>query len=199
MPHDTPATGLADRAAGAFRAHLSGDPMGMSRLVDDITPLLWHTARAQGLDPSAAEDVVQVTWLRLVENAGRISDPQAVLKWLLTTTRREAWSSRRRANRVEPVAADDATNRMDRMDPRPGPEAQVITDALDARLWAHLEALPERCRRLLRAVAFGERPDYAAIAQALGMPIGSIGPTRGRCLAKLRTALAADPAWEVSA
>ena len=56
--------------------------------------------------------------------------------------------------------------------------------------------LPERCRRLLRVIAFADRPDYAAVAEALGMPVGSIGPTRGRCLAKLRAQLAADPAWE---
>ena len=60
----------------------------------------------------------------------------------------------------------------------------------------HIAALPERCRALLRVIAFADRPDYAELSKALGMPQGSIGPTRGRCLAKLRLALAADPAWE---
>ena len=67
----------------------------------------------------------------------------------------------------------------------------------DHRLWQHIEGLPERCRALLRVIAFADRPDYAELAQALGMPQGSIGPTRGRCLAKLRLALAQDPSWEM--
>ena len=66
----------------------------------------------------------------------------------------------------------------------------------DARLWHHLAELPERCRALLRVIAFADRPDYAAVAKSLGMPVGSIGPTRGRCLAKLRLQLANDPTWE---
>ena len=65
-------------------------------------------------------------------------------------------------------------------------------------LWTHVQDLSERCRRLLAVIAFADRPDYAAIAEALGMPVGSIGPTRGRCLAKLRAALEADPTWVTS-
>jgi DNA-directed RNA polymerase specialized sigma24 family protein len=63
-------------------------------------------------------------------------------------------------------------------------------------LWRHVAGLSERCRYLLRVIAFADRPDYAAIAEALGMPVGSIGPTRGRCLAALRAALVLDPAYE---
>ena len=62
-------------------------------------------------------------------------------------------------------------------------------------LWAAIGQLPARCQQLLRIVAFAPRPDYAAVAHALGMPVGIIGPTRGRCLAKLRALLADDPAW----
>ena len=75
-------------------------------------------------------------------------------------------------------------------------EDAVIRSDTDHRLWQHIEALPERCRTLLRVIAFADRPDYAELAKALGMPQGSIGPTRGRCLAKLRVALANDPTWE---
>ena len=64
-------------------------------------------------------------------------------------------------------------------------------------LWRHIEQLSDRCRTLLRVIAFADRPDYAELAKSLGMPQGSIGPTRGRCLAKLRVLLADDPAWEV--
>ena len=65
------------------------------------------------------------------------------------------------------------------------------------RLWQHIAELPERCRALLRVIAFADRPDYAELAKALDMPQGSIGPTRGRCLAKLRLLLANDPSWEI--
>ena len=58
--------------------------------------------------------------------------------------------------------------------------------------------MSERCQALLRIIAFVDRPDYVAVSQALGMPVGSIGPTRGRCLAKLRAALSGDPTWSAS-
>ena len=74
---------------------------------------------------------------------------------------------------------------------------KVSTDELQG-FWRHIESLSERCRSLLRVVAFSDRPDYASVAQALGMPVGSIGPTRGRCLAKLRLLLDADPHWGIS-
>jgi DNA-directed RNA polymerase specialized sigma24 family protein len=77
------------------------------------------------------------------------------------------------------------------------PESHVVRESGNATLWQHIGELPERCRELLRVIAFADRPDYAAIAQSLGMPVGSIGPTRGRCLAKLRAQLDADPQWEM--
>ena len=79
----------------------------------------------------------------------------------------------------------------------PSPETAVLTDVDDRLVWQHFATLPERCKSLLRAIAFAEKPDYASVALALGMPVGSIGPTRGRCLAKLRLALVADPRWEM--
>ena len=66
---------------------------------------------------------------------------------------------------------------------------------LNRRLWTHIHALSPRCQALLRVIAYSTRPDYATISAALGMPVGSIGPTRGRCLATLRRSLASDPAW----
>ena len=71
----------------------------------------------------------------------------------------------------------------------PAPEGQVVLDDDNARLWESLARLPERCQRLLRIVAAESRPDYTVIARQLGMPVGSIGPTRGRCLEKLRREL----------
>jgi RNA polymerase sigma factor (sigma-70 family) len=188
----TPET-LASRAAILFRAFRDGEEAKMGELVTLLTPILWHTARAQRLDAQMAEDVVQTSWLALVRNAESISDPQAVLQWLITSTRREAWRVVKRADRDQPreFEPDDVTT-----SPRDLPEAQILQSDEDSRLWQHVASLPERCQSLLRVIAFADRPDYASVAQSLGMPVGSIGPTRGRCLAKLRQLLAADPAWE---
>jgi len=192
----TGADGLATRAANAFRAHRDGQPAGMSTLVEEVTPLLWAVARQQGLHHQAAEDVVQNTWLKLVEHSGEITDPQSVLKWLITTTRRDSWTASSRGRREQPATyADVRAQESD--DTTPSPETGVLADVDDRLVWHHFASLPERCKSLLRVIAFAERPDYAAVAQSLGMPVGSIGPTRGRCLAKLRQALTTDPRWEM--
>jgi RNA polymerase sigma factor (sigma-70 family) len=185
---------VATRAASLFRGFRAGDETKMADLVALLTPLLWHTVRAQRLDAQTAEDVVQTTWLTLVRNADSIADPQAVLKWLIVSARREAWRVVKRSDRVEPreFQADDITAA-----PQDRPEEQVLRGDGDSRLWQHLSELTQRCQELLRVIAFADRPDYAAVAEALDMPVGSIGPTRGRCLAKLRQLLMNDPAWEL--
>jgi RNA polymerase sigma factor (sigma-70 family) len=167
----------------------------MSDLVALVTPILWHTARAQRLDYEAAQDVVQTAWLALVRNSQTIADPQAVLQWLIVSTRREAWRVVRKTDRAEPrdFEPDEIVAPSREM-----PEELTLAADEDGRLWQHIAALPDRCRALLRVIAFADRPDYAAVAKSLGMPVGSIGPTRGRCLAKLRQKLAADPAWRTT-
>ena len=80
-------------------------------------------------------------------------------------------------------------------DPGPRPGDRLLTDERDQALWRAFRLLSDRCQELLRIVAQVSRPDYTAVAEALGMPVGSIGPTRGRCLAKLRALLTADPSW----
>lgn len=200
-PSGQAGSGLAAAAAQAFSLHRSGDSSAMGALVDQLTPLLWHTARAQGADRAMAEDVVQTTWLRLVEHVQDISDPQAILQWLLMTTKREAWNAVKRGRRTipqepwqEPTGADPTTTTV------VGDPALASEDAeLATAVWEHVARLPERCQQLLRLVAFVDRPDYSAVSEALGIPVGSIGPTRGRCLAKLRLALLSDPSWEVTA
>lgn len=182
---------LASRAAALFRAYRAGDEAKIGDLVALVTPILWHTARAQRLDRELAEDVVQSTWLALVRSADSVSDPQAILQWLIISTRREAWRVVRRADRDEPreFVSDDIVS------PEQPPEDQVLRSDTDARLWEHIAQLSVRCQALLRVIAFADRPDYSSVAESLGMPVGSIGPTRGRCLAKLREQLSNDPGW----
>ena len=187
-PDDTVHT-LSTRAAAAFRGYRDGDVRAMDELVDLLTPVLWHTARAQGAADPLAQDAVQTAWLRLVEGAERIKDPQAVMGWLIVTVRRECWRSTRVAGRAD-SELDETTP-----DVQPDPAAVAVRREDHRVLWAHVQRLTPRCQALLRVIAFADKPDYAAVSEALKMPVGSIGPTRGRCLAKLRAALADDPAW----
>lgn len=184
--------GLVDRAAAAFTAYQDGDRQQMGVLVDLLTPLLWHTVRGQGLSGPRAEDAVQTAWLRLVEHAESISSPRAVVAWLITTVRRESWRSAKTAGRE----VGEVDSLPEPMSVEPSPEDAALMRERDVLLWRHLATLGERCQHLLRVIAFAERPDYATIAETLGMPVGSIGPTRGRCLERLRRSLATDPEWD---
>jgi RNA polymerase sigma factor (sigma-70 family) len=195
---------LVNRAADAFEAYQGGNRSSFDDLVTMLTPLLWHTVRATGVDPVAAEDVVQTTWMRLLHSSASIRDSRTVVKWLLTAVRREAWrvAKRARADMLKTATlfgedGDEVAGIPEREDQ--APEELVFRHDRQRQLWGHVESLPPRCRELLRVIAFADRPDYALIADSLGMPVGSIGPTRGRCLAKLRQGLAADPLWEGSA
>ena len=184
-----PSETIWSRAADDFLRWRAGDARAMDALVETMTPVLWHVVRAYGLAPMLAEDVVQVTWLTLVRRHESIHDAHAVAGWLMTSARREAWRAARQHQRLRPT---DDLDLEPMLEPDASAEDRAHIDDRDRRLWRAVSVLDERCRRLLRIIAFEERPDYAHIARDLNMPIGSIGPTRGRCLAKLRTALEAD-------
>ncbi|WP_050758119.1 RNA polymerase sigma factor [Xylanimonas cellulosilytica] len=185
---------LGDRAALALLEYREGRTDAMTELVREATPLLWHTVRAQGVDRDTADDVVQGVWAALVRHAHTIAEPHAVLKWLLVTARRAAWEAVRRTRddqrRRAELPDDSPTSPHVLPDPQPGPDAHLLRDEQDRAVWRALLRLPERCQELLRLVSLADRPDYRMISAAIGMPVGSIGATRGRCLAKLRTVLA---------
>src|SRR5690348_7146802 len=133
---------LASRAATLFVRFRDGHEPAMGELVTLLTPILWHTVRAQRLEREAAEDVVQSTWLALVRNTGSIADPQAVLAWLIVTAKRESWRVAKRTDRIEPKDFDDD----DVVTPtRDLPEERVLQSDTETRLWQHVAKLPERC------------------------------------------------------
>ncbi|MGL4339477.1 MAG: RNA polymerase sigma factor [Rhodoglobus sp.] len=175
-----------DRAANAFEAWRSGEPQAMDELVRTLTPVLWHVVRAYGLAVEQSQDVVQATWLIFVSRCESIADPRAVAAWLMTTARREAWRVAKRGSRTVSVS-DDVLETV--LDDDASAEELAVTRDEHGWLWACVKTLSERCQRLLRIVAFEQRPDYARIAIDLEMPVGSIGPTRSRCLSKLRELL----------
>jgi RNA polymerase sigma factor (sigma-70 family) len=185
---------LATRAGRLFAQYRDGDQAKMGDLVRILTPILWHTARSSRLDSATAEDVLQSAWLTLVRKSDTITEPIAVLQWMVVTTKREAWRVARNQARLRPEDLESSTTAASNQ--TLSVEDTVLREEGHTRLWSHIEALPKRCRTLLRVIAFADRPDYAELAKALGMPQGSIGPTRGRCLAKLRISLAQDPTWE---
>jgi len=173
-------------ASSCFLRWLDGDQAGLDELVKTMTPVLWHVVRAYRLPQDSAEDVIQTTWLALVRRRDHIEDAQAVGGWLTMTARREAWRVSQKTARAVPV--EDSEFEMHLPSQRSA-ESEAVQHDDDDRLWVAVATLNERCQRLLRIVAFEHRPDYKAVAETLDMPIGSIGPTRSRCLAKLRAAL----------
>jgi RNA polymerase sigma factor (sigma-70 family) len=172
-----------ERHALLLTAAQAGDRSALDALVAELTPLVWHVARGNGLDQTTAEDVVQTVWLSLLRHLDRIAEPRALAGWLIVTTRREAHRAwRERVGRAA-LSTDSA---LDVPDDRWLPETEALRDDRDRRLWRAFSALPRRCQELLRLTVLAGRAEYRAVAEALSMPRGSIGPTRGRCLTTLR-------------
>ncbi|MGW3999156.1 RNA polymerase sigma factor [Amycolatopsis sp. NPDC004772] len=166
-----------------LEAAARGDQAAWDALVDRYASLLWSIARAHRLRDADAADAVQTVWLKLVENLGRIKEPERLPGWLATTTRHECLRQLRRTDRERPT--DD---QVWQSEPAPGPavDAALLLDERDAALWRALDKLSDQCRRLLRVLMATPPPSYAEVADALDIPVGSIGPTRQRCLGRLR-------------
>jgi RNA polymerase sigma factor (sigma-70 family) len=172
--------------AALLAAAASGDQSAWDALVRRYSSLLWSVARGYRLGNADAADVVQATWLRLVEHLSRITDPERLAGWLATTTRRECLQLIRRAGR-RPRTVDEPAD--DIVDQDPPVDHELLVTERDRALWRGLATLSERCQRLLRTLMASPPPAYADVAVALDIPVGSIGPSRQRCLAHLRTAL----------
>jgi RNA polymerase sigma factor (sigma-70 family) len=174
------------------RAAAQGDQRAFDQLVARYAGLVWSVVRAHRLGDADAQDVFQTTWLRLVEHLHRLREPRAVGGWLATTARHESLRVLRQADRTRPAPeevldrADDGADGVDGVD---GAETRVMEAERDRELWAAFAELEDRCRRLLRVLLADPPPAYDEVSAALDMPIGSIGPTRGRCLAHLRAHL----------
>lgn len=159
----------------------SGDARAWNALVDRFAGLVWSIARAHHLGQADAADVSQVVWLRLVENLGRIREPGSVGAWIASVARHECLRVIRKAGREVPVVSDifevPGTDDVD---------VALLIGEHGAALSRALDRLPSRCRTLMRVLMADPRPSYEEIAAALDIPIGSIGPTRQRCLDRLR-------------
>ena len=180
---------MREETSDLVAAAAAGDSAAWDALVNLYSGLLWSIARGFRLSSADAGDAVQTTWLRLVENLDRIEDPARLPGWLATTVRRECIRLLKRGGRERLSADDDLPDLPDPADPL---DTHLLTEERDAALWLAFGRLPERCRVLLRALMVSPPSSYAEISAALGLPIGGIGPTRGRCLDQLRQIAAAD-------
>jgi RNA polymerase sigma factor (sigma-70 family) len=171
-----------------------GDADAWQALTDRYVNLLWSIARGLRLNDADAADAVQTTWLRLVEKLDDIREPRHLGSWLATTVRRECLDIRRRAARVQP-GEPETPGGWDGLATSADPlDAALLADERDAALWRAFEGLRPPCRRLLRVLMPDPAPSYAEVSAALDIPIGSIGPTRQRCLRCLRDLLLTEHA-----
>ena len=163
----------------------NGERQAWDALVEQYAPLVWSICRRYRLSAADADDAGQAVWLRLVDQLDNIRDPAALAGWLATTTGRECARLLRAAHKTQPRGSmPDATT-------IPGGQTTIIEDELlraerHAVLREAFTHLPPHCQQLLALLIEDPPVPYAEISTRLGIPVGSIGPCRGRCLDKLR-------------
>lgn len=153
-------------------------------LVARHTGLLMSITRDYRMSPSDASDAVQSAWLRLLEHLGKLENPDSVTAWLATTTRRECL--RLIALRRRTVLAGENADLLDGEQLAPDPTSRLAAEEDAVALRAALDTLPQRWRRLMEMLMSDPPTSYEEISRTLPIPIGSIGPTRKRCLQRLR-------------
>jgi RNA polymerase sigma factor (sigma-70 family) len=159
----------------------AGDDAAWARLVQRYENLVFSTALRSGLNRPDAADVFQQVWFEVHLSLLRIRDPRSLTKWLIVTTRRIAYRHAIRSRRWVRDVLEDIVD--------PSPHVQAAMEGLEARqqLEAGLSRLDARCARLLRAFYFSGRDlAYEEVATQLGLKRNSVGPTRSRCLDRLR-------------
>jgi RNA polymerase sigma factor (sigma-70 family) len=192
-PRDILQTSTAPKAAAAWtdagelervvRAAAAGDEMAVVQLVNRFAARIRAAARAHRLPDHDVEDVMQTTWLRLVQRIDTIQNPSAIGAWLETTARRESLRILKTNNRECPT--DDLAV-FDGPAPPMAEPSLPSPERCAAALTAALEQLTGHQRRLISTLFSDPVPHYGDVSRELGMPIGSIGPTRARALKRLR-------------
>lgn len=165
---------------------LAGKHEAWDELVERFSQFVWSIARSFRLDPAAASDVSQTVWLKLIENADRIQDPERLPGWLATATKREAMRVIRLRAR-EPLVDFE----WEPPDESPSLDALLIEDEQTRAALGAFDELSDRCQHLLRLLVAEPPLSYEEISDIAEMPVGSIGPTRARCVEQLVTHMAA--------
>ncbi|MEV6844936.1 sigma-70 family RNA polymerase sigma factor [Actinoplanes sp. NPDC051411] len=177
-----------EETATLVRRAAAGDESAWGALVTAYAGLVWAVARAHRLGAADAEDVAQTTWEKFARSMGKgdINQPERAGAWLSTTARRESLRVLATRNRAVPTG-DLGWIGASPTDETPEEVALAREQsAVAARVWQALNQLGENCRRVLRVLMADPPPSYADAAAALGVTVGYLGPTRKRCLEKLR-------------
>jgi RNA polymerase sigma factor (sigma-70 family) len=192
-------TALAEEDDAALAARCRrGERAAWVTLVHRYQRLVYAIVRRAGLDEHAAADVFQTVFARLVEHLPRIADPQRLQAWIVTTAKREVLLALRRGRRTVSMTRDDEdgdeANEFEIADDAPLPEDALAELQQQELVRRALDRMDARCRELLLLLFRdgGDQVPYEELARRLGMAVGSIGPTRARCLGKLRGLV--DPA-----
>ncbi len=162
----------------------AGERTAWNALVERFADMVWSVARSFRLDDATAKDVTQTVWLKLVENIDRIDDPERLPGWLATTCRREALRVARARDRQIPTEFE-----YDVPDTAALPDDLLIDDEENRIVVRAFAAIDDACRQLLRLLTVEPALSYEEVAELTGRPIGSLGPTRSRCLEKLKAAI----------
>jgi len=177
-------------ATRLMRMAANGDPRAWQTLVEKYGRLIWSITRDFKLFESDAADVVQTTWMRLIEHIDRIEHADRVGAWLAATARNECLRSLAARKRMVLAREEDSFDGPARHEPEID-EALLATERA-AGVREAMTQLPWRWQRLMEMLMADPPASYAEISDELGLPVGSIGPTRGRCLARLRVLLEAS-------
>jgi RNA polymerase sigma factor (sigma-70 family) len=161
-----------------------GERSAWDALVDRFGQMVWSVARGYRLDEATAKDVTQTVWLKLIENIDSIKDPERLPGWLATTARREALRVARARERDVPTDFE-----FDVEDPAPSLDEMLIDEEEGRFAVQAFKTLDDACRELLRLMTIDPPLSYEELSELTGKPIGSLGPTRARCLEKLRSAI----------
>jgi RNA polymerase sigma factor (sigma-70 family) len=176
-----------DRSAAALVARAAGSDEGAWReLVDRYSPLVWSICVRHQLSRSDIEDVGQTVWLGLVEHLGKLREPAALPGWLATTTQRECVRVLKARRKCEVFGTDPDDSGLPRETDPAMIEEEILMAERNALFRAALAELPEDSQRLITLLISDPPLSYVEIGAILGMPPGSIGPTRQRCLDRLR-------------
>jgi RNA polymerase sigma factor (sigma-70 family) len=173
-----------DSIEDVVNAARDGDQAAWRELVRRYSGTVWAVARAHRLTQQDAEDVSQTAWLQLATHLRTLKDPAAIGGWLATTVRREIIRLLRRRGREIP--SDPHSPAVDIVDDVEHGEEAAVRSELRAIIRMGFARLPEHCRTLLALLIQDPPPSYVEIGDALGIPRGSIGPMRARCLSRLR-------------
>jgi RNA polymerase sigma factor (sigma-70 family) len=176
--------------ARLVRRAAEGELHAWERLVDQYARLIWSITADFKLVESDAADVAQTTWLRLLEHIDRIEYPARVGSWLAATARHECIRSLAAHKKV--VLSHDDIEFIVSAETEVSVDERLLADERAQVVRDALSHLPRRWQRLLEMLMADPPVPYAAISDELGLPVGSIGPTRGRCLARLRVLLQAS-------